>query len=111
MEKVCVNASGLLVRVNLLAKMRYAACLSSETPRPHESPFKDRFQARRLTVLSSSLVLCRRRWDRVDVALLCHDSVRDSAVLLTYGEDCPRDTCQLVGHRDDQHVRWCSNLE
>ena len=37
-EKVCVNVSGLWWRFVLLAMMRYAACLSLETPRPCEGP-------------------------------------------------------------------------
>ena len=43
--------------------------------------------------------------------LLCRHSVRDSPVLLTGGEHCPRNTRQLVGHRDDQHVAWRSHLK
>jgi hypothetical protein len=33
-KKVCVNVSGLFVEMCLLAKMRYAAYLSFEKPRP-----------------------------------------------------------------------------
>jgi hypothetical protein len=42
---------------------------------------------------------------------LCCDRVRKGAVILSGGEHCPRYTCQLVGHRDDQHVAWRSRLE
>jgi hypothetical protein len=39
MKKVCVNVSGLLVEMCLLATMRYAAYLSYKTPRLGKSHF------------------------------------------------------------------------
>jgi hypothetical protein len=69
-------------RFRLLALMRYAACLSLETPRPHRAHSANRFQARRF---DCSFIFTRPLQTLVgelEVALLCHDSVRNCAVIL-----------------------------
>ena len=66
MKKVCVNVSGLFVEMSLLAMMRYAAYLPFETPRLCKGQFgKQASGAPFLTVLSSSLIRCRPRWENL----------------------------------------------
>ena len=74
-----------LWRFVLLALMRYAACLSFETPRSSKTDSANRFQARRCDCSFILLFQCRPWWENFMLALLTAAiAIRNSAVILSH---------------------------
>jgi len=115
MKRVCVNVSGLFVENKISwHMMRYAACLSFETPRPRVPFEQTGFRDAVMTVLSSSLVradLGERAWDRLCFAGLGSSFGGHDPIVLASREHSPCNASQLVGHGDDQHVARGSALK
>src|ERR1035438_215765 len=67
-----------------------------------------------LTVLSSSLIQCRPRWDKFDSAgeqnCLCRHFLGYYSIILAGRKDCPRDPGQFVCGCHDQYISWRSAL-
>ena len=114
-REVCVNVSGLFMENKISwHMMRYAACLSFETPRPRGPFWQTGFRDAVMTVLSSSLDradLGERAGNRLCLAGLGSSFGGHAPIVLASREHSPCDASQLVGHGDDQHVARGSALK